>query len=772
MKQKLTRTKGCLALALLLFGLSQTAFSSSNDKVCIDGHVFDKTTNEPIPYASVALEGTKLGTTTDMDGNFLFRRLSEGQYTIVVSCVGYKKERMEVYVKANEVTHAHIELTPEAFLLNDIVVSANRNVTDRREAPVVVSVMSEKQFEQNNAQDLAQALGYQSGVRVEYSCQNCGFPQVRLNGLDGPYTQLLIDSKPTMSALSGVYGLEQIPVNMVERVEVVKGGGSALFGANAIAGTINIITKEPTTPSLNIGGDVQLLGGKSLAENFNANGAILSKDKRFGASFYQTYRNRTPYDRDGDGFSEIGALNAHSFGTKMYYNLNPQNKFKIEYHTTSEKRRGGNKFDFQPHESDICEQTEHTINALTLDYDLVSLNGLHRLNIYSSVQHIARDSYYGSYSDPNAYGKTDDLTFLAGAVANHHIKKLLFSKAVLTYGVEYSTNRLDDNFKAYNIRTEQDVHNLGAYLQSEWKSEKFNVLLGARLDKHNLLENPVFVPRVTFLYKPSQDLQLRASYSSGYRAPQAYDEDLHVTQVGGLSLRTTLAEGLKPEYSNSFALSADYYLQLGENWQANLLAEGFYTILDDVFATRVIEHDTIHSTLWQERYNASGATVVGASLTAKFAYKDIATLSAGYTLQSNRYKETEYWSEDPNVAGTDYILRSPEDYGFIGLDITAIERLNINLSGIYTGRMYVPHYAGYVSEDRLERTPRFFDLNFALSYDIKVSNGVILQAKGGVNNIFDAFQSDLDQGIDRDAGYVYGPTSPRTFYLGLKFKMR
>ena len=194
----------------------------------------------------------------------------------------------------------------------------------------------------------------QSGVRVEYSCQNCGFPQVRINGLDGPYTQLLIDSKPVMSALSGIYGLEQIPVNMVERVEVVKGGGSALFGANAIAGTINIITKEPFSPSLSIGTDIQSIGGKSYSQNFNANGAILSKDRKLSASFYTTFRKRNSYDRDGDGFSEIGELNNHSFGTKIFYNINATNRLSIEYHTTNEKRRGGNNFDLQPHESDIC----------------------------------------------------------------------------------------------------------------------------------------------------------------------------------------------------------------------------------------------------------------------------------------------------------------------------------------------------------------------------------------------------------------------------------
>ena len=286
--------------ALLLNIMTLKANAQSEDRVCIEGHVFDKTTKEAIAYASVALEGTKIGTTTDEEGNFIFRRIAPGRYTIVVSCIGYKKEHHTVEVRKGSVAHAHLELVPEATRLDEIVVSANRNETNRKEAPVVVNVLSEKQFEQNNAQDLVQSLGFQSGVRVEYNCQNCGFPQVRINGLEGPYTQLLIDSKPIMSALSGVYGLEQIPVNMVERIEVVKGGGSALFGANAIAGTVNIITKEPLSPSLSVGTDVQAIGGTTYSQNFNANGAILSKDRHFGASFYQTFRKRNPYDRDND----------------------------------------------------------------------------------------------------------------------------------------------------------------------------------------------------------------------------------------------------------------------------------------------------------------------------------------------------------------------------------------------------------------------------------------------------------------------------------------
>ena len=758
--------------ALLLNIMTLKANAQSEDRVCIEGHVFDKTTKEAIAYASVAIEGTKIGTTTDEEGNFIFRKIAPGRYTIVVSCIGYKKEHHTVEVRKESVAHAHLELVPEATRLDEIVVSANRNETNRKEAPVVVNVLSEKQFEQNNAQDLVQSLGFQSGVRVEYNCQNCGFPQVRINGLEGPYTQLLIDSKPIMSALSGVYGLEQIPVNMVERIEVVKGGGSALFGANAIAGTVNIITKEPLSPSLSVGTDVQAIGGTTYSQNFNANGAILSKDRRFGASFYQTFRKRNPYDRDNDGFSEIGMLTNNSFGTKLFYNINSKNKIKIEYHTTNEKRRGGNNFDMQPHYADICEATEHLINALSLNYDFVSSDGKHRLNVYSSAQSIDRNSYYGSHQDPNAYGITNDLTFLAGAMANHHLDKFLFSKASITYGAEYSTNRLDDQVKAYNIRTQQNVSTIGMYVQSEWTSRYLNLLIGARMDKHNLLSSPVLVPRLSLLYKYNDSWQVRASYSSGYRAPQAYDEDFDITQVGGMSLRTKLADNLNAEYSNSFSLSSDHYAFLGENWQANLLIEGFYTILNDVFATRIIEQDTINNIIYQERYNASGADVAGVSLSAKLAYKDLVTFSLGYTLQTSKYKQTEYWSDDESVEGTDYLLRSPEDYGFFSMDISAIRNTNITLGGTYTGKMKVAHYAGYIEQDRLETTPRFFDLNAAISYDIKAGKGLILQLKCGVNNILDSFQNDFDQGADRDAGYIYGPTQPRTFYIGAKLKLK
>ena len=157
------------------------------------------------------------GTVSNEEGQFEFRKLPAGKYKLRVSAVGYKTQEKEVTVSKDFTAVIHFPMEEESFMTDEVVVSANRNEVSRKAAPVVVNVMSTKLFEMVNSTDLAKTLNYQSGLRVENNCQNCGFPQVRINGLEGPYSQILINSRPIISALSGVYGLEQIPVNMIER---------------------------------------------------------------------------------------------------------------------------------------------------------------------------------------------------------------------------------------------------------------------------------------------------------------------------------------------------------------------------------------------------------------------------------------------------------------------------------------------------------------------------------------------------------------------------
>ena len=169
-----------------------------------------------------------------------------------------------------------------------------------------------------------------------------------------------------------------------------------------------------------------------------------------------------------------------------------------------------------------------------------------------------------------------------------------------------------------------------------------------------------------------------------------------------------------------------------------------------------------------ERCNGSGAYVAGVNLEATYTPMNDFNMQLGYTFQQSRYKEPEVWSENPNIKPQTRMFRTPDHYGFFTMDYTMFDALNVALTGTYTGSMLVQHFAGYVAEDEEVVTPDFFDMGIKVSYDIKLSNNSTMQVNGGVKNIFNAYQDDLDKGADRDAGYIYGPSLPRTFFLGVK----
>lgn len=380
-EQKNVMKRHILILTGLLCALVSMAVNPVKEGNIITGHVIEKNTEEGLPYANVLIVETGVGMATDAEGYFRFKNVPAGEYTLKVQSVGYSTQTKRVTVSNDFTVDMHFVMEEETIMTDEVVVSANRNETNRKLAPVVVNVMNNRLFEIVNSNDLAKSLNFQSGLRVENNCQNCGFPQVRINGLEGPYSQILINSRPVMSALSGVYGLEQIPTNMIERVEVVRGGGSALFGANAVGGTINIITKDPVNNSFQVSSTMSNLNGKVWEQYVGANASLVSSDNSYGIALYQSYRNRNPYDADGDGFSELGKLNMNTFGLRAYYRPTQFSRISIEYHTTNEFRRGGNKFDLQPHETDITEQTKHVINSGGLTYDVFFREYRHKLSV-------------------------------------------------------------------------------------------------------------------------------------------------------------------------------------------------------------------------------------------------------------------------------------------------------------------------------------------------------------------------------------------------------
>lgn len=733
----------------------------------IAGHVIEKGSNDNIPYATILIVENGTGTVSNEEGQFEFKKLPNGEYTLRVEALGYKTQQKVVTISSDFTAIVHFKMEEESFITDEVVVSANRNEISRKEAPVVVNVLTPKLFETVNSVDMTKALNFQSGLRVENNCQNCAFPQVRINGLEGPYSQILINSRPIISALSGVYGLEQIPANMIERVEVVRGGGSALFGANAVGGTINIITKDPINNSFQVTSTLSNMDGQSWEQYMGANVSLVSKDNSYGIALYETYRNRNPYDRDGDEFSEVGKLNMNTFGFRSYYRPTHFSKINIEYHTTNEFRRGGNAFDLQPHESDITEQTKHIINSGGISYDNYWNEYKHKLSVYGSIQHVDRNSYYGAQQDEYAYGQTDDLTWVVGAMYVGNINKLWFSPATFTGGIEYQDNALHDVMTGYHRDMKQNVRIGGGFIQNEWKMEKLSFLVGARLDKHNLIDNLIFSPRINLLYKPSENLQARATYSTGFRAPQAYDEDLHVTAVGGEGIQIKLADNLREERSNSFSGSIDWSGLFG-HWQANILVEAFYTELNHVFVLEDIGKNE-NGDFIKERRNGNGARVYGLNLDTKLAHGRTAQFQLGFTAQRSRYTHYEEWAKDldDNPLTTKRMPRSPDYYGYLTFTSAPTKRFDFSISGVYTGKMIVPHMP-HEQSPRMEKTPDFMDVNLKLNYTFPLREHIKIQLNGGIQNIFNSFQKDLDKGEFRDSGYFYGPTQPRTFFIGFK----
>lgn len=753
------------------------------------GHVVDKKTGEHLAYITIALKGTTIGTTTDATGHYFLKDIPEGKFTIEANFVGYQPQQKQIDVTKGATLEVNFELSEDNISLNEVVVSANRNETSRRLAPTLVNILGVKTFERTNSCTIADGLGFQPGLRVENNCQNCGFTQVRMNGLDGAYSQILIDSRPIFSSLAGVYGLEQIPASMIDRVEVVRGGGSALFGSSAIAGTINIITKEPTRNTAQLAHTITSIGGKSdFDNNTSFNVSLVSDDHKTGVMAFGQRRERAAYDHDGDGFSEIPRLNSRTLGFRSFIKTDTYSKITFEYHNMNEFRRGGDRLNEEPHNAYITEQINSDINGGSLKYEMLSPDSKHRFSLFSAAQLINRKSYYGGgtpvseiINDPsktdqekvdeiegrmNSYGRTKGETYSVGGQYSYNFDQLLFMPSSLTAGIEHSSDNLKDKSEYRDESITQNVNIESAFAQNEWHNEKWSFLIGARIDKHSMLKNAVFSPRLNIRYNPKEDINIRLSYGKGFRAPQLYDEDLHVDLAGGDRIIRILDPNLKEEKSHSISGSVDWYHQIGDA-QVNFLIEGFFNKLIDPFTP--ISEEQEDGTIVKRITNATGAKVYGTNIEARVAISSLMDVQVGVTIQKSRYDEARKWSDDTNdkVKAEKKMMRTPGFYGYFVATVLPFKRFNTSLSGKYTGHMLIP-YEGGGERNKTVKSPTFFELNWKSVYEVPFYKGTTLEFNGGIHNIFNSYQKDFDQGPERVSSYIYGPALPRSYFAGIK----
>lgn len=757
-----------IAISVVYANAESTYVSDAN----ITGHVVDKDTGEHIPGCLVVILNSEYATMTDASGHYIFRDLSPGEYEIQVSFMGYRTQKKSTSVAANKTVELNFEVEEDAFMLDQVVVTSSKTETRRKESPSLVNIMSGKTFLNVGACSLADGLDFQPGVRVENDCQNCGFTQVRINGLDGHYSQILMNSRPVFSALAGVYGLEHIPANMIDRVEVMRGGGSALFGSSAVGGTINIITKDPLSNSAQVAHTLTSIGPSgALDNNTTVNASVVTDNNKAGIFVYGQSRYRDGYDDNKDGFTEVAQLKSQTLGARTFFRTSTDSKLTLEYHNTHEYRRGGDQLDQPAHMAYIAEQVDHNINAGEATFDWWLRDRRDKLSFFAATQSTKRQSYYGSGMDPDAYGRTTDIVITGGSQWIHPIDKFLFMPSELVAGLEYSYNRLHDVTIGYGHDILQKVHIYSGYLQNEWKNERWGFLIGARIDKHSLIKDAIVSPRVNIRYNPADNYNFRVSYSTGFRSPQAYDEDFHVAIVGGERVVTVLAPGLKQESSQSVSLSADIYQRFGDV-QTNFLVEGFFTDLRDVFALRQLDGLDENGNAVLERYNGSGARVLGMNLEAKAFFSSRFDIQGGVTLQQSRYKKAEVWSENPDVPAVRKMFRTPDIYGYFTANWKILNSLRATFTGTGTGPMLVQHMEGSGTDvDLAVKTQSFFDASVKLTYTFRLFNRANLDVSAGVSNIFNSYQRDFDEGMLRDSGYIYGPALPRCVNIGVIFNI-
>lgn len=753
---------------LMLFCFS--AFGQQ--KGLVVGHILSN--GQPVPFVNILLKNTTTGTSSDENGNYSLS-IPAGKQIISVQAVGYKTQDKQINVPENGKTHLDFNLEESVFGLNQVVISATRGLQKRTEAPVIVTVTNSEVLQKAQAISLSEGLSFQPGLRMETNCQNCGFSQVRMNGLDGAYSQILMDSRPIFSALNGVYGLDQIPTNMIERIEVVRGGGSALYGSNAIAGTINIITKDPITDSFEINTHYGLIDGTSPDKALTLNGTVLSENLDLGMQIYGMLRDRTQYDANEDKYTEIPSMENQTLGFKTFYRPFERSKITVDFHTIKEFRRGGeDQFDLLPFEAYTTEQITSTMVGGGLTYEGYSLDEKNKYAFYFNSQQSKNDNFYGGRIDDElgninyeeslkGYGNTEVKTWIGGGQYNRKQLDFLNGTGTLTAGAEYKKEIMADAKPGYNAFVNQTLDILGIYAQEEWRiNEKLKVLAGLRADFHNAAdETVIFNPRLNVLYNIKESLQWRTSYAKGFRAPQVFSEDIHARIAAGEVALVQLSDNLVSETSHSFLTSLDWS-KISSNSEAGLTFEAFYTRLNDPF---ILEQ--ISETIWEKR-NGKGADVYGINLEAKYAPGQKWQFQGGATIQKALYDEAVQWSENIENTNANF-FRSPNIYGNLMTTFSPKRAFQNNLSLVYTGSMFVPHFAGYVESDVLEKSSNFFEINFKSSYLFEVSENLQIQLSGGIQNIINSYQSDFDLGIDRDASYIYGPSRPRSFFIGLKF---
>ena len=673
----------------------------------------------------------------------------------------------------------------------EVVSTATRSERLLADVPIRTEVLRGEDIALRAATDFSRVAELINGLRVESNCQNCNTSEVQLLGLGGAYNQLLFDGAPLLSTLGGVYGLEQIPAAFINRVEVVKGGGSSLYGPGAVAGVVNLIPEQPIRNGgfVQAGTDVQ---GGEPAWSVDGRGDVVSDEGLGGLSLTGQWSRNDAIDLDGDGYSEIVDKNQRVVGAQGWYAAGENTTLRANYLFTHEARRGGNRLEQPEWLANITEALETDYHRGGVHWDQV-VNDDADFTLGYSFAFIKRKSFYGGLgdvstdpSDPdfdpdaldpgipgsaaetafNQYGYTENPLHYLDSQFN-----LRRGAHALAFGLQYKRESVRDDQRNGNgeivLRGGRETFsNLGAFLQDEWTvSDAVDLVLGARVDRHSALDDAILSPRIALAWQASDALKLRAGISTGFRAPEVFSEDLHVDTLGAEPVRIRNTEGLQEERAATAMLGIDW--RPGGDGRLSWDATVSLTGLRDTFVLSEVREDA--AGLYQVRGNASGSQVAGFETSLGWQAGDTLRLTAGVAWYRSRFEHAQVVFDDTGDGGDtvletrDY-LKTPRWSGQAQLVWSPSHLLEAYVGVKYTGRMWVLNN----NRASLNRSQEFWVADAGATFHLGEGDRHWDLAIG-VRNLFDQRQRDLETGAGRDSDYVYGPRFARSLYASARF---
>lgn len=759
-------------LVFLIVLLAATVVHSQN--ATLSGQV-NALSGEELSFASVALEGTTLGTSTDDDGNFTIKDIPPGNYKVLVSFLGYETTQKKIALQAGEVATLDFSLEMASNTMNEVVVTGTLKEVNRLESPVPVEVYNPVFFKKNPTPNIYEALQNVNGVRPQLNCQVCNTGDIHINGLEGPYTMVLIDGMPIVSSLATVYGLSGIPNSLIERMEIVKGPASSLYGSEAIGGLINIITKNPEKAPL-FSADVmgtsweELNADLGVRFNAGANASVLT-----GVNYFN-YDD--VIDHNNDNFTDVTIQERVSVFQKWNFKRKDNRLFTLAGRYYWENRWGG-ELDWTPAfrggdeiygEAITTERWEFlgqyqlpTVENMLFSF---SFNSHDQNSVYGDVPYIADQKIgFGQLTWDKAIGKHD---LLIGSA----LRYTFYDDNTPATGGE-STNPDNDP---------DEIWLPGIFVQDEMTfNSQHKILLGLRYD-YNDAHGSIFTPRFAYKWSISPTDIFRLNAGTGFRVVNLFTED-HAALTGAREV--VIAEELAPEQSYNVNVNYIKRVYMDNGGSGSIELSSWYTYFTNVIFP---DYETNANQIIYDNLDGFAVTK-GVSLNADLTLPNGFSFLLGGSL-------LDVSKEEEGVRERQILTER-----FTGTWSVSYKFMDNKLAVDYTGNVYGPMRLPLLGEQdpRPAESPWWSIQNIQLTY----KGMPHFEFYGGVKNLlnwtpwknqdqpiiarsFDPFDRDVkfdDAGnvlastgnpnaLTFDPSYVYAPNQGIRAFFGIRYSIQ